>query len=272
MPDAAAKPAHAIGWSPEETWAPVVERGAPHSIADIYQDQRERCPVAWRGFEDGQGFWTVFDYDDVVAVLGDPATFSSARPKYGLTLIPIEMDPPQHGKYRILLAQLINPGRMRRFEGQIRAFIKDRIAAVVAGDEDLVSVTAAIPIQSFCFLVGEADPQVWKAISERREATNDPRLSRLDEASSAQRRAANQPLVDYCAAQIAAHRAQPRDDIVSDFLAGQIDGRPITDDEALGMVSLIYIAGHRTTTAALRGAVVQLARDAALQARLRAEP
>ncbi len=264
-------PRHAVEWSPEAVWAPV-EQGQPHSIAEIYQDQRERCPVAWRGFEDGQGFWSVLNYDDVIEVLSDPQRFSSAVAKYGTPLIPIEMDPPEHGKYRILLAQLINPVRMKRFEQDIRAFIQTRMAAVLAGGEDLLSVTAAIPLQSFCLLVGEGDPQVWKAISAKREASNDPRLALMDKASIAKRVAANQPLVDYCAAQIAAHREQPRDDIVSDILKGQIDGRPVNDDEALRMLSLIYIAGHRTTTAALRGAVVQLAQRPELQALLRRDP
>ena len=259
-----------IEWSPEDDWA-AVEKGEPHSIEAIYQEQRGRCPVAWRGFEDGQGFWSVFDYEEVVAVLSNPQLFSSAKPKYGMALIPIELDPPEHGKYRALLAQLINPGRMKRFEGDIRAFIRTKLAAVMAGETDLLAVTAAIPIQSFCMLVGDDDPDNWNAISAKREESNDPRLALMDPATVAKRIAANQPLVDYCAAQIKAHRAEPKDDIVSDILAGTVDGRPVNDDEALRLLSLIYIAGHRTTTAALRGSVVQLARTTGLQDRLRTD-
>jgi cytochrome P450 len=261
---------HPAGWSPEVQWA-AVERGETHDIAAIYQAQRERCPVAWRAFEDGQGFWTVFNYADVDYVLTHPELFSSAVPKYGIQLIPIEVDPPEHPKYRMLLSKLINPGRMKRFDGQIREFLGAEMGRLAKGETDLLAMTSALPVQTFCFMMGEEDPNVWKSISARREANNDPRLSRLDEETTAKRQAANQPLVDYCAAQIAAHRAQPQDDIVSDVLAGEIDGRPITDDEALRMISLIYIAGHRTTTAVLRGAVVQLGRRPDVQNRLRAD-
>lgn len=262
---------HPVEWAPEGDWA-ALERGEPQSPAEIYQRQRQRCPVAWRGFSDGQGFWSVFDYDDVVSVLSDPATYSSAVPKYGMTLIPIEVDPPDHRKYRVLLAQLINPVRLAKIEAQVREFVAQRLQRVLAGEDTLLAVTAAIPVQSFCLLVGDPNPDRFREIHERREATNEPRLARLDNTSAAKRQAANQPLVDYCAEIIAAHRQSPRDDIVSDILAGAIDDRPIADDEALSMLSLLYIAGSRTTTAALRGAVVQLARAPEIQQELRSAP
>jgi cytochrome P450 len=261
---------HPIGWSPEVDWASV-QSGLPHSIVDIYNHQRSSCPVAWRGFADGQGFWSVFDYEDVLAVLNDPATFSSATPKYGMTLIPIEVDPPAHRHYRMLLAQLINPQRLQPIEDDIRLIIRTLIDELVIGKRSLLEVTAEIPIRAFCLLVGDSDPDNFRRIHAAREAANDPRLARLDASSAAQRKAANQPLVDYCAALLEAHRRTPREDVVSDILAGQIEGRPITQEEALSMLSLLYIAGNRTTTAALRGAVVQLAQAPDIQAALRAD-
>lgn len=264
-------PKHPVGWSPEDDWG-AVQRGEPHSIVDIYDRQRQACPVAWRSFADGQGFWSVFNYDDVVEVLGDPATFSSATPKYGMTLIPIEVDPPAHRQYRLLLAQLINPQRLAPIESEIRAIVRGLVDDVIRGEKTLLWVTSEIPIRAFCLLVGDPDPDNFRRIHEAREAANDPRLARLDDASAARRKAANTPLVDYCAALLDAHRAAPRDDVVSDILGGQIDGRPVTHDEALSMLSLLYIAGNRTTTAALRGAVVQLARAPQIQEALRADP
>jgi cytochrome P450 len=266
-----ARTTHPVGWSPETQWA-AVQRGEPHSIVDIYQAQRERCPVAWRAFDDGQGFWSVFDFDDVAQVLENPALFSSARPKYGLTLIPIEVDPPDHRKYRVLLAQIINAARLARLETAIRAYVREQLALVRAKESDLLAATSATPIRAFCLMVGDPDPEAFRELHLRREAANDPRLARFDDASVKQRADANKPLVDYCAGLIERHRREPQDDIVSDILAGEIDGRPISHDEALSMLSLLYIAGSRTTTAALRGAVVQLARAPELQARLRAQP
>jgi cytochrome P450 len=258
-------------WNPEERWGPV-ERGETTDIAAIYAAQRSHDPVAWREFEDGQGFWTTFDYAHAEAIAGNPALFSSAFTKYGMILIPIELDPPEHAKYRVLLTKLINPKRMRRFEEQIRHFVRGELKRLRQGETTFLELTGSLPIETFCFVVGEEDSARWKAISRAREANNDPRLSRQDEQTTARRVAANTPLVEYCREQIAAHRARRHDDIVSDILDGMIDGRPITDDEALRMISLIYIAGHRTTTATLRGGIVQMCRNPDVHQQLRGNP
>jgi cytochrome P450 len=258
-------------WDPDQNWG-AVERGEASDIAAIYAAQREHGPVAWREFDDGQGFWTTFDYAHAEAIASNPALFSSAFTKYGMILIPIELDPPDHAKYRVLLTKLINPKRMRRFEEQIRHFVRTELVRLRLGETTFLELTGSLPIETFCFVVGEEDSATWRAISRAREANNDPRLARQDAQTTARRVAANTPLVDYCRQQIAAHRLDRRDDIVSDILDGLIDGRPITDDEALRMISLIYIAGHRTTTATLRGAIVQLCRNPQVQQQLHDDP
>lgn len=258
-------------WDPDGQWA-TIERGEASDIAAIYAAQREHGPVALREFDDGQGFWTTFDYAHAQAIASNPPLFSSAFTKYGMILIPIELDPPEHAKYRVLLTKLINPKRMRRFEEQIRHFVRAELDRLRQGQTTFLELTGSLPIETFCFVVGEEDSTTWRAISHAREANNDPRLARQDAQTTARRVAANTPLVDYCRQQIAAHRLERRDDIVSDILDGLIDGRPITDDEALRMISLIYIAGHRTTTATLRGAIVQLCRNPQVQQQLHDDP
>lgn len=258
-------------WDPDQNWG-AVERGEASDIAAIYAAQREHGPVAWREFDDGQGFWTTFDYAHAEAIASNPALFSSAFTKYGMILIPIELDPPDHAKYRVLLTKLINPKRMRRFEEQIRHFVRTELVRLRLGETTFLELTGSLPIETFCFVVGEEESATWRAISRAREANNDPRLARQDAQTTARRVAANTPLVDYCRQQIAAHRLDRRDDIVSDILDGLIDGRPITDDEALRMISLIYIAGHRTTTATLHGAIVQLCRNPQVQQQLHDDP
>ena len=52
--------------------------GFPH---DVFRAYREQAPVWWhaptRHTPDGEGFWSVATYDDVLAVLRDPVRFSS---------------------------------------------------------------------------------------------------------------------------------------------------------------------------------------------------
>ena len=73
------------------------------------------------------GHWIVTGYDEVHAVLRDPATFSS----YPNNLvnagdgkfIPLELDPPEHTAYRHALQPLFSPTRMKVLEPRIRAMV-----------------------------------------------------------------------------------------------------------------------------------------------------
>lgn len=263
---------HEAEWKPEESWAPI-EAGAPVSMNAVYQAQRSRCPVAWRQQSPEQGFWSAFDYDTVSEILNDPVRFSSAVPKYGEPLIPIELDPPLHGQYRRLLTQFINNKRLLRLADPIRSHIREAVAELVANrGGSVIAMTERIPLHAFCLLVGEPSEAEWHAISQQREQQNESRLSLLDDAAIAKRKAAAQPIMDYCRGQIAQHRENPREDLIGDILSGIVDGRPITDEEALRMLGLIYIAGHRTTTAALRGTVLRLGSHPEIQRQLRADP
>jgi cytochrome P450 len=65
------------------------------------------------------------------------------------------------------------------------------------------------------------------------------------------RREAGIEINDYLRELIDARRADPRDDVVSALLAGEIDGRPIETEEVQNLCFLLFIAGLDTVTAAL---------------------
>jgi cytochrome P450 len=48
--------------------------------------------------------------------------------------------------------------------------------------------------------------------------------------------------------EITSRRLNPREDLLSELIGTQGDGRPLTEDELLAMVFLLYVAGHETTT------------------------
>jgi cytochrome P450 len=81
-----------------------------------------------------------------------------------------------------------------------------------------------------------------------------------------------EPLREFCRARLRARKGRPGDDLASDIANGEIDGRPIDEDIATNMLSLIYIAGHGTTTTGMQGAVVCLADHPEAQQVLRLEP
>src|SRR4051812_46974581 len=107
----------------------VYVRGVPH---DAFRFLRAECPVYFHPEPDGRGFWAVTKYDDVIEVGKDPHTYSSARggtnirdsPPEDLStiqLLMLNMDPPQHNKFRKLARQGFTPRMVALLEPRIRA-------------------------------------------------------------------------------------------------------------------------------------------------------
>jgi cytochrome P450 len=71
---------------------------------------------------------------------------------------------------------------------------------------------------------------------------------------------------------IAARRGAPQQDVISDLLAGEIDGQPIDDEAALDTAVLLFIAGLDTVTAALGWIFYHLARNPVDRRRIVDEP
>ncbi len=70
-------------------------------------------------------------------------------------------------------------------------------------------------------------------------------------------------------------RREPRDpaaDMASTLLQAEKDGEPLDEDTIVGMLRLMLSAGHDSTTSALGTAIMQVARDAGIQQRLRRRP
>ncbi|HEY1446432.1 MAG TPA: hypothetical protein VGF51_16175 [Acidimicrobiales bacterium] len=103
--------------------------GFPHGVFRLH---REVAPVFWHEptvhTPDGEGFWSVACYDDVLRVLNDPVTFSSetgGRRPYGGTIIqdlPVAgvvlnmMDDPRHARIRRLVSKGLTPAAVRSLE------------------------------------------------------------------------------------------------------------------------------------------------------------
>jgi cytochrome P450 len=64
-------------------------------------------------------------------------------------------------------------------------------------------------------------------------------------------------------------RRAPGDDVVSSLVRGDPELAPLDDDTLVGILMVFISAGHNTTTSAIGNAVLRLARDPALQDRLR---
>lgn len=126
-----------------------------------FRTLREVCPVA-RGGDEGLlgdgGMVIFFRHGDVEEALRDPARFSS---QFGLgdtglgndrPLIPLQIDPPDHKKYRVLLDPLFAPKKMERLDGDIAMLVNELIDGFIDAGECEFNNDFAVPLPCIVFL------------------------------------------------------------------------------------------------------------------------
>ena len=79
-------------------------------------------------------------------------------------------------------------------------------------------------------------------------------------------------LIGFFAAELADRKAHPRDDLISELLAAEVDGEPVSDVHILGTLGLLLIAGIDTTWSGIGSSLWHLATHPEDRQRLRCEP
>lgn len=243
------------------------------TMTEFYAEQRERCPVSRTPGADGHDIWHVFRAEDVAAVLKDTELFSSVGPvaRYGARMIPIETDPPEHGEYRKLLNKLMSPRRLLEYERAVREIIAGALDELIAqGGGNISPLTYKVPFQTFCMLLGEEDTSFYEADQQR--ANDAPTISKMDPESVAKRNELNNPLREFCLRRLRACREEPNDTLASDIANGTVNGEKLSEEEAVSILNLLYMAGHRSTAGGMQAAVLALGKSPELQEQLRANP
>ena len=222
--------------------------------------------------------WVLARYDDIHTALQDARTFSSAiiTPGYrtaagepepemfaGLKLIPEQLDPPEHTKYRQLLNPLLTPQKVKVLAPELRARCVELIDGFAReGEVEFVEQFARrFPTTIFMGLMGlpveEADTFLaWVAdLMHGGSADGDAEENRNRAAAAAM------AIFGYLSELIAARRTEPTDDWVSYLLTCSIDDRPLTQEELMQISFLLYMAGLDTVAGALGYAFRHLAEN-----------
>ncbi|MGZ0219872.1 MAG: cytochrome P450 [Acidimicrobiales bacterium] len=194
--------------------------GVPHAT---FARLRAEDPVHWTDEADGTGFWSILKHQDALAVSRDVATFTSSQ---GIRLedmdeeeaaarkTMMEMDPPEHTRYR----RLVNKGFTRRtvetFEEPIRQLAADALLGNT--DPDFTD-----------FPVDLVDTEEFRMIPFRSPASIE--------------------IFQFAQEQASERRTCPKDDIISQLLEPAVDGVPLTDLEFNNFFTLLVAAGNDTT-------------------------
>jgi len=208
-------------------------------------------------------FWALSRHADVLTGFRDSHIFSSS---HGVSLDPaasgphayrtmsfLAMDPPMHGRMRALVSRGFTPRRVNELEPRIRQLVSGYLdEAVDQGSFDLIADMAGrMPMDVISELMGVpvADRQELRRLSDllvhREEGVDDVPPEGVEAAFA---------LIVYYSEMLAERRRKRTDDLTSALLDAEIDGDRLTDDEIIGFLFLMVVAGNETTTKLLGNA------------------
>lgn len=213
----------------------------------------------------------------VSETLQNSADFSSADlVEQGNTrpLIPLGIDPPDHGRYRRLLDPLFSPRRMEAQE----ADIAERVNHFIDGffDRGTCDFTAEFaelfPSSVFLGLMGLPWEQL-DTLVRMRDGLLHPGTSEMtaEQRSTIQRETA-QEVYAYFGRVLDERAADPRDDILSALVGEQPDGSRLSRDDALSICFVLLTAGLDTVTDSLTCFWAYLARHPQQRRQLATDP
>lgn len=221
--------------------------------------RRER-PVSWHEFPEGpehgmQGFWAVTRYDDIVAVSQDAKTFRNSPSTYiGDQSVEearqegwfLNMDAPEHFKLRQVVSKIFSPAGVQNLARTAAGHAEQLVlAAKQKGGCDYASeVAQPFPVAVICDILGAPaqDRKYLHSLTIKALAGDAPEICGADAVP-----AAFAELNAYGAELSRTRRAAPKDDVVSLFIAAEIDGRKFNDEEVGYFFQLLVTAGMETT-------------------------
>jgi cytochrome P450 len=245
--------------------AQVIEDPYPH-----YARLRDEAPVCWL---EEDNLWMVTRYDDVAAVLHDPATYSSAdgmgalmsgrvgrrridaRDLFGLDMaslrVLIATDPPDHTRLRRLLSRAFTPRAIAELEPHLRQvcgeLVDDLLANAERGTGDLVAQLAfPFPVIVIAELLG-IPPERRDDFKRWSDALVGALSGNWDPVEAQQTLA---EMFMYLADVVERRRHQPGDDLISRLVAGADPDDPdsLSAIEITLFAVLLLVAGNETTT------------------------
>ncbi|MER7106901.1 cytochrome P450 [Streptomyces sp. NPDC000229] len=245
--------------------------GCPFDPPAELIDARRHGPISRYTHPGGKPGWLITGYDLVRSVLADPR-FSSRKELLNVVDFEIPpappgefllMDEPQHGRYRKPLVGRFTARRMRLLTERIEQITTDCLDAMekAGPPTDLVNAFAKpIPTIVICELLGvpyeDRDSFQEQIDTFMNGETNDEDLI-----------AAYTATQNYLAQLVAAKRANPTDDVLS-----ELTDSDLTDEELQGISLILLAAGFDTTANMLSLGTFALLQNPEQLAALRADP
>lgn len=229
----------------------------PH---DTWSRLRNECPVAHSSRYGG--FFVLSRYQDVYDALLTTEVFSNEGPGTQIpdqpgTLLPQDLDPPTHHKYRTIINRSLAPQAILPHEGWMKSFADEFVDQFAGRSEfDYATEFGLIYPTRVAWRFLGFPPEDLAEVGPWMET-----LSIADKSDLAALAHAGESVTKYLVATIQTRQAEPpKQDVIGAVVAGQVDDRPLTEEEMTGYLFLLLFGGLHTTSSALNGTMYWLAR------------
>jgi cytochrome P450 len=231
---------------------------------EIFERARTKCPVART---DGNGgFWLITRYDDVRRIMEDWETFSSTESPLvptGVSLCPIDNDPPLQSGVRQLLNPLFSRGALAKYEPAMRAAATELIDEFIDGGScEFLNEYAGPYIGSVLTKV------IFDDMNEEQLAYAQDIALRVSEGATPEIFA---ELFVMCAEYLQKAKAKgiDGDGVLARLVNGTINGSPLPEDHQIGALAILTLGGLDTSRAAMGSITYRMTQDPAIETRLR---
>ena len=238
-----------------------------------YARLRSTTPVHRTTLPDGRGVWLITRYDAVLAVLKDERfvkDWRNALTPEQLAQVPsipevmkplsknmLDTDPPDHERLRALVSKAFTPRLVERMRGRVQGIAGALLDAFEGrGEMDLIDDYAfPLPVTVIAELLGVPTEdrdrfREWSDAAVSGNASQEYMETILIPHMQA--------FTDYLRAMFEEKRRNPKDDLISALVQAEEAGDKLSEDELLGMVFLLLIAGHETTVNLIGNGVLAL--------------
>ena len=227
-----------------------------------FQQMQKECPFAHTS--NPFDWYAVTKEADVAALLKDWELWTSnsgpglAHAEGGVL---VSVDPPQHLFDRRLINQAFSPATLLAMEGEITDLVNELIDRFVdQGEGDLVPLfTVPVPLIVIARLLG-LDEDKATAMRPTAEGVIHPstppgKIDRPVEATPGH--LYMQEVLQERRRLQAAGESLP-EDVITSLLTAELDGRKLTDEEMMGFMFFLFIAGSQTTTQLIGNLIYRL--------------
>ncbi|MFD1814225.1 cytochrome P450 [Rhodococcus gannanensis] len=226
-----------------------------------YRRLREEAPLY---HNPDIGFWALSRHSDVQEAFKDNTRLSSANgvsldpaaygPHAHLVMSFLAMDDPRHMRLRQLVSRGFTPRRVTALGGRIHELSVQYLEpALASGEFDWISeVAGKLPMDVISELMGVPQPdraelrRLADLVVHREDGVLDVPQASVESSIT---------LMTYYKEMIEQRRKSRTDDLTSALLDAEIDGDKLSDQEILGFMFLMVVAGNETTTKLLGNAL-----------------